>query len=146
VEYATDLVFRSAATLKPPLYEQLTRESVLSVKAEQVASFLRRQITPQLAQEPGSQFSTRIEGTSIKHPFGQAGTVGDSSERSSPDVVLNLDQLPGDRRGPTPEANVARPAESECAGSFHLARARARGYPSRSIGHGSSAVKCQLAK
>src|SRR5450432_4639543 len=50
VEYATDLVFRSAATLGP-LYQQLTRESVLSVKAEQIATFLGRQITPQLAQE-----------------------------------------------------------------------------------------------
>ena len=69
VEYATDLVFRSTATLGP-LYEQLVRESVLSVKAEQVASFLGRQITPQLAQEIGSQFSTRIEGTCIKHRFG----------------------------------------------------------------------------
>jgi hypothetical protein len=71
VEYATDLVFRSAATLKP-LYEQLTRESVLSVRAEQIASFLGRQITPQLAQELGSQFSTRIEGTCIKHRFGSS--------------------------------------------------------------------------
>jgi len=58
VEYATDLAFRSAATLGP-LYEQLVRESVFSVKAEQVASFLGRQITPQLAQEIGSRFSTR---------------------------------------------------------------------------------------
>jgi hypothetical protein len=71
VEYATDLVFRSAATLGP-LYEQLTRQSVLSVKAEQIATFLGRQITPQLAQELGSQFSTRIEGTCIKHRFGNA--------------------------------------------------------------------------
>jgi hypothetical protein len=71
VEYATDLVFRSAATLGP-LYEQLIRQSVLSVKAEQIASFLGRQITPQLAQELGSQFSTRIEGTCIKHRFGEA--------------------------------------------------------------------------
>jgi hypothetical protein len=71
VEYATDLVFRSTATLGP-LYEQLTRESVLSVKAEQIATFLGRQITPQLAQELGSQFSTRIEGTCIKHRFGHA--------------------------------------------------------------------------
>jgi len=69
VEYATDLVFRSVATLKP-LYEQLTRESVLSVKAEQIATFLGRQITPQLAQEVGSQFSTRIEGTCIRHRYG----------------------------------------------------------------------------
>ena len=70
VEYATDLVFRSATTLKP-LHEQLVRESVLSVKAEQVATFLGRQITPLLAQEIGSQFSTRIEGTCIKHRFGK---------------------------------------------------------------------------
>ena len=70
VEYATDLVFRSTATLGP-LYEQLVRQSVLSVKAEQVATFLGRQITPLLAQEIGSQFSTRIEGTCIKHRFGK---------------------------------------------------------------------------
>ena len=61
VEYATDLAFRSTATLGP-LYEQLVRQSVLSVKAEQIATFLGRQITPLLAQEIGSQFSTRIEG------------------------------------------------------------------------------------
>ena len=71
VEYATDLVFRSTTTLGP-LYGQLVRESVLSVKAEQVASFLGRQITPQLAQEIGSQFSTRIEGTCVKHRFGKS--------------------------------------------------------------------------
>jgi len=71
VEYATDLVFRSAATLGP-LYEQLTRQSVLSVKAEQIATFLGRQVTPQLTQELGSRFSTRIEGTCIKHRFGDA--------------------------------------------------------------------------
>jgi hypothetical protein len=70
VEYATDLVFRSAGTLGP-LYEQLVRQSVLNVKAEQVASFLGRQITPLLAQQIGSQFSTRIEGTCIKHRFGK---------------------------------------------------------------------------
>src|SRR3954467_11252866 len=70
VEYATDLAFRSAATLGP-LYEQLVRESVISVKADQVASFLGRKITPLLAQEIGSQFSTRIAGTCIKHHFGK---------------------------------------------------------------------------
>ena len=44
VEYSTDLAFRSPVTLGP-LYEQLIRESVLSVKAEQIATFLGRQIT-----------------------------------------------------------------------------------------------------
>ena len=71
VEYATDLAFRSTTTLGP-LYEQLVRQSVLSVKAEQVASFLGRHVTPQLAQEIGSQFSTRIEGTCLKHRFGKS--------------------------------------------------------------------------
>jgi len=72
VEYSTDLIFRSEALLKP-LYEQLSREAVLSVKAEQVARFLGKQITPQLAQELGSRFATRIEGTCIKHRFGKTG-------------------------------------------------------------------------
>jgi hypothetical protein len=70
-EYSTDLVFRSSALMRP-LYEQLARQSVLSVKAEQIATFLGRKITPQLAQEIGSQFVTRIEGTCIKHRFGKS--------------------------------------------------------------------------
>lgn len=72
VEYSTDLMFRSEATLKP-LYEQLSREAVLSVKADQVASFLGKKVTPQLAQELGTRFATRIEGTCIKHRFGKTG-------------------------------------------------------------------------
>ncbi len=70
-EYSTDLVFRSREALAP-LYEQLSREAVLAVKAEQVASFLGKKITPQLAQEVGSRFQTRIQGTCIKHRLGQA--------------------------------------------------------------------------
>lgn len=70
VEYATDLVFRFPTTLAP-LYEQLARQPVLSVKAEQVASFLGKKITPQLAQEIGSRFATRIEETCIKHRLGK---------------------------------------------------------------------------
>jgi len=71
VEYSTDLVFDSEQTLKS-LYEELSRQAVLSVKAEQVASFLGKKITPQLAQEIGSRFATRIEGTCIKHRLGKA--------------------------------------------------------------------------
>ena len=71
VEYAMDLVFRSPATLKPP-YEQLSRQAIVSVKAEHVASFLGKKITPQLAQEIGSRFETRIEGACIKHRLGKA--------------------------------------------------------------------------
>jgi hypothetical protein len=71
VEYATDLVFRSQAVLKP-LYEQLSRQAILTVKAEHVATFLGHKITPQLAQEIGSQLATRIEGTCVKHRFGKS--------------------------------------------------------------------------
>ena len=70
VEYSTDLVFRSEAILKS-LYEELSRQAIFSVKAEQVANFLGKKITPQLAQELGSRFTTRIEGTCIKHHLGK---------------------------------------------------------------------------
>jgi len=69
VEYSTDLVFRSETTLGP-LYEQLSRQAVLAVKAEQVSTFLGKKLTPQVAQEIGSRLSTRIEGTCIKHRMG----------------------------------------------------------------------------
>jgi hypothetical protein len=71
VEYSTDLVFRSETTLGP-LYEQLSRQAVLAVKAEHVSSFLGKKLSPLLAQEIGSRLSTRIEGTCIKHRLGVA--------------------------------------------------------------------------
>ena len=71
VEYSTDLAFRSDQILHS-LYEELSRQAILSVKAEQVATFLGKKITPQLAQEIGSRFTTRIEGTCIKHRLGKA--------------------------------------------------------------------------
>jgi arylsulfatase len=55
-----------------PLYQQLARQAVLNVKAAHVASFLGHKITPQLAQEIGSRFATRIEGTCIRHRFGKS--------------------------------------------------------------------------
>lgn len=67
-EYSTDLVFKSELVLRA-LYEQLSREAVLAVKAEQIATFLGKKLTPQLAAEIGSRLSTRIEGTCIKHRF-----------------------------------------------------------------------------
>ncbi len=69
IEYSTDLLFKSEQVLAP-LYAQLAREAVLSVKAEQVSTFLGKKITPQVAAEIGSRLSTRIEGTCIKHKLG----------------------------------------------------------------------------
>src|SRR6202030_3410993 len=70
VEYATDLVFRSPTILKP-LYQQLSRQAILTVKTEHVATFLGHRITAQLAQEIGSQFATRIEGDLRQASFRQ---------------------------------------------------------------------------
>ena len=71
VEYATDLAFRSPGALMP-VYEQLIRQTVLTVKAEHIASFLGRRITPALEQEVGSHYITRPFGTCVKHRFGNA--------------------------------------------------------------------------
>jgi hypothetical protein len=91
VEYATDLAFRSIGTLGP-LHEQLIRETVLSVKAEQIATFLGRRITPQLAQEIGSQFSTRMEGTCVKHRFGKCSIKMYDKSR----IVLRIETTAND--------------------------------------------------
>jgi hypothetical protein len=70
LEYATDLAFRSSDFLRP-VYDQLIRQTVLTVKAEQIASFLGRRITPQLGQEIGSFYATRPWGTCVRHRFGK---------------------------------------------------------------------------
>ena len=71
IEYSTDLLFKSAEILTP-LYDTLSRQSILGADAPRVASFLGKKITPVLAQEIGSRLSTRIEGRCIKHCMGAA--------------------------------------------------------------------------
>ena len=71
IEYSTDLMFKSSQVLTP-LYDCLSRQSVLAADAPKVASFLGKKVTPALAQEIGSRLSTRIEGRCIKHSMGAA--------------------------------------------------------------------------
>ena len=70
VEYATDIVFRRQADLQP-LYEALTRTAIHTVKPDNVATFLGRQLTGNYQGELGNDFHTRIEGTRIKHHMGR---------------------------------------------------------------------------
>ena len=70
VEYATDLVFRKQDDLKY-LYEDLTRTAIHGVKPKQVATFLGRKPNAGYMDEIGNNFSTRIEGTCIKHHMGK---------------------------------------------------------------------------
>ena len=73
-EYASDIVFRSATDLGP-LYESVTRQAVCAVKVEQVATFLSRKINGNYQGEAGGSYSTRIEGTCIKHHKGRAAAI-----------------------------------------------------------------------
>jgi len=71
VEYATDVVFRRQAELQP-LYEAIVRTAVHVIKADHVATFLGRKLTGAYQGEIGNDFSTRIEGTRIRHCMGPA--------------------------------------------------------------------------
>ena len=66
VEWATDLLFRRPADLKP-LYEVLVRTAVHAVKPREVATFLGRRLSERFEGEIGNNFHTRVEGTRIKH-------------------------------------------------------------------------------
>ena len=71
VEYATDRVFHKRDVLRP-LYEALSRTAIHAVKCEQVATFLGHRLTESYEGEIGNDFSTRLEGTRIKHSMGPA--------------------------------------------------------------------------
>lgn len=69
VEYATDIVFLRQQDLAS-LYDEITRTAIHSVKASNVATFLGRKLTGNYQDEVGNDFSTRIEGTRIRHTMG----------------------------------------------------------------------------
>jgi len=68
-EYATDVVFRRQAEFQP-LYEAIVRTAVHVIKAEHMATFLVRKLTNAYQDELGNDFSTRIQGTRIRHSMG----------------------------------------------------------------------------
>jgi hypothetical protein len=71
VEFATDVVFHQQAEFQP-LYEAIVRTAVQAVKADNVATFLGRKLTTAYQDEVGNDFSTRIQGTRIRHQMGPA--------------------------------------------------------------------------
>lgn len=70
VEYATDIVFHRQADLMN-LYGELSRTTIHSIKPDKVSTFLGRKLHGGYRDEIGNNFSTRIEGTCIKHHMGQ---------------------------------------------------------------------------
>jgi hypothetical protein len=72
IELSHDIVFRDAASLGP-VYEQISRQAMLAVKASEVARFLGKPLPRRDSETPlGSDHHTRIEGTRIKHFMGPA--------------------------------------------------------------------------
>ena len=70
-EYATDILFKDRESLGA-IYGNLIRTAIHTVKPEKVATFLGRKLDPRYLDELGGNFSTRIEGTCVKHHMGPA--------------------------------------------------------------------------
>jgi len=68
-EYATDIVFNKQADLQP-IYENLSRTAIHTVKPDNIATFLGRKLDARYQGEMGNRFNVRIEGTRIKHTMG----------------------------------------------------------------------------
>lgn len=71
VEYATDIVFHKQTDLAS-IYENLIRTAIHTVKPEQIATFLGRKFHGKYQGEMGNDFSTRIEGTRLRHSMGKS--------------------------------------------------------------------------
>jgi hypothetical protein len=89
VEYALDVVFQNAAALRP-VYEEISRQAIFTVKAPDVARFLGKRLSPEA--EVTSDFHTRVEGTRLKHQLNrQAIKMDDKAGR-----VLRLECVSND--------------------------------------------------
>lgn len=69
VEYSWDIVWKKAEDLAP-VYAEISRQAILTVKAADVAKFLGKRLS--VEAEVRSDFGTRIEGTRVKHQLGPA--------------------------------------------------------------------------
>jgi hypothetical protein len=68
-EYATDIIFKRQSDLGP-IYDELVRTAIHAVKADNIATFLGRNLHATYEDEMGNDFNTRIQGTRIKHHMG----------------------------------------------------------------------------
>lgn len=72
IELSHDIIFKDAASLAP-VYDEISRQAMLAVKAPEVARFLGKPQPRSTSDTPlGSDYHTRIEGTRIKHFLGPA--------------------------------------------------------------------------
>lgn len=70
VEYALDIIFDSAASLKP-LYDNIIKTAMHTVTPDDIANFLGKRFSVLYEGESGSKYNKRILGTRIKHQMGE---------------------------------------------------------------------------
>ena len=70
LEYATDVVFDSTASLRE-FYDHVVRVAACDVKAEEIMTFIGREIDQKSSEEIGTTLKTRIEGTCVRHRMGK---------------------------------------------------------------------------
>ena len=71
VEYAQDLVFKERASVDR-LFEELARQALLTIKAEDVARFLGKRLPMSHDTQVTSHLGRRYAGLRLKHSFGPA--------------------------------------------------------------------------
>lgn len=69
IECATDVMFKQPEYLQP-VYDQIIRTAIFTVKPDDIATFLGKRITYNCKQEVGTNYNQRILGTRIKHHMG----------------------------------------------------------------------------
>lgn len=69
IECATDIMFKKPEILQP-LYDEIIRTAIFTVKPDDIATFLGQRITYNCKKEVGTNYNQRILGTRIKHHMG----------------------------------------------------------------------------
>jgi hypothetical protein len=69
IEYATDIVFDNAATLKP-IYDDLIATAIHTVKPANISTFFGQKLHGNYEGQMGNNYNIRLEGSRIKHSMG----------------------------------------------------------------------------
>ena len=69
IECATDVMFKQPGDLEP-LYGEIIRAAIFTVKPDNIATFLGQRIAYNCKKEAGTNYNQRILGTRIKHHMG----------------------------------------------------------------------------
>lgn len=70
IEYSTDIIFKDKETLSA-IYSDITKTAILTVRVNNMATFLGKRFTKAFSEEAGSKYKVMREGTCVKHFYGK---------------------------------------------------------------------------